>query len=84
MGDGNHVEENESFQMLVIRIFSFQTRSFSICVSSSLVFVGCAGGIIRVFHAASLEFLATLPRPHPLGVDVAKFPQVKGDENTAR
>ena len=51
-------------------IHSFQTPSFSVCVGASELFVGCANGISRVFDVESLNLLTSLPRCHPLGVEV--------------
>ncbi|XP_051063809.1 WD repeat-containing protein 62 [Phodopus roborovskii] len=48
--------------------------SFSscLCVSEELIFCGCTDGIVRIFQAHSLQYLANLPKPHYLGVDVAQ------------
>uniref|UniRef100_A0A8C2QGM3 WD repeat-containing protein 62 n=1 Tax=Cricetulus griseus TaxID=10029 RepID=A0A8C2QGM3_CRIGR len=48
--------------------------SFSscLCVSEQLIFCGCTDGIVRIFQAHSLQYLANLPKPHYLGVDVAQ------------
>lgn len=35
------------------------------------IFVGCADGIVHVFKTNGLAFVATLPRPHCLGLDIA-------------
>ncbi|XP_076464740.1 uncharacterized protein LOC143296598 [Babylonia areolata] len=35
------------------------------------IYIGCAEGVVRVFSTSSLQFVATLPQPHHLGVDVA-------------
>uniref|UniRef100_A0A5S6QY66 Mitogen-activated protein kinase-binding protein 1 n=1 Tax=Trichuris muris TaxID=70415 RepID=A0A5S6QY66_TRIMR len=43
----------------------------SMCLSNETIFVGCSDGILRVFNGRSLHYVATLPRPHYLGVDVA-------------
>ena len=37
-----------------------------------LICVGCADGVIRCFSSANLHFVCTLPRPHSLGIDIAK------------
>ncbi|KAK2088277.1 mitogen-activated protein kinase binding protein 1 [Saguinus oedipus] len=37
-----------------------------------LIFCGCTDGIVRIFQAHSLHYLANLPKPHYLGVDVAQ------------
>lgn len=47
------------------------TKAFSMSLSDKLIFVGCAGGVVRVFSALTLNYVTTLPTPHPLGVDVA-------------
>ncbi|XP_033096520.1 mitogen-activated protein kinase-binding protein 1-like isoform X2 [Anneissia japonica] len=43
----------------------------SIFATEEHVFVGCADGVIRCFDASTLHFVATLPRPHCLGVNVS-------------
>ncbi|KAG8188886.1 hypothetical protein JTE90_014946 [Oedothorax gibbosus] len=44
----------------------------SISVGETLIAVGCCDGIVRCFSPLDLHFVCTLPRPHYLGVDVAK------------
>ncbi|XP_045655941.1 WD repeat-containing protein 62 isoform X1 [Ursus americanus] len=46
--------------------------SSCLCVSQELIFCGCTDGIVRIFQAHSLQYLANLPKPHYLGVDVAQ------------
>ncbi|XP_064345346.1 WD repeat-containing protein 62 isoform X2 [Camelus dromedarius] len=46
--------------------------SSCLCVSQDLIFCGCTDGIVRIFQAHSLHYLANLPKPHYLGVDVAQ------------
>nr|XP_055166602.1 WD repeat-containing protein 62 isoform X2 [Nyctereutes procyonoides] len=46
--------------------------SSCLCVSQELIFCGCTDGIVRMFQAHSLQYLANLPKPHYLGVDVAQ------------
>ncbi|XP_076399465.1 WD repeat-containing protein 62 isoform X3 [Peromyscus maniculatus bairdii] len=46
--------------------------SSCLCVSEELIFCGCTDGIVRIFQAHSLQYLANLPKPHYLGVDVAQ------------
>eukprot|EP00105_Crassostrea_gigas_P045888 XP_019930036.1 PREDICTED: mitogen-activated protein kinase-binding protein 1 isoform X6 [Crassostrea gigas] len=43
------------------------------CVSAGedKIFIGCANGVVRIFDAVNLNYVATMPRPHQLGVDVA-------------
>lgn len=43
------------------------------CVSAGEdnIFIGCANGVVRIFDAINLNYVATMPRPHQLGVDVA-------------
>ncbi|XP_048357979.1 WD repeat-containing protein 62 isoform X2 [Sphaerodactylus townsendi] len=43
-----------------------------ICVSESFIFCGCANGVVRIFHTHNLLYLTDLPKPHYLGIDVAK------------
>ncbi|XP_053396719.1 mitogen-activated protein kinase-binding protein 1-like isoform X2 [Mercenaria mercenaria] len=47
------------------------TCANAISVAGNYIFVGCANGIVRVFNSSTLHFVATLPRPHYLGVDIA-------------
>lgn len=46
--------------------------SSCLCVSQELIFCGCTDGIVRIFQAYNLHYLANLPKPHYLGVDVAQ------------
>ena len=39
---------------------------------TEILFIGCANGNILIFAQASLALVASLPRPHYLGVDVAR------------
>ncbi|XP_052106748.1 mitogen-activated protein kinase-binding protein 1-like isoform X4 [Mytilus californianus] len=43
------------------------------CVTAAgdYIFIGCANGVVRVFSAQNLHYIANLPHPHYLGVDVA-------------
>ncbi|VDI44020.1 Hypothetical predicted protein, partial [Mytilus galloprovincialis] len=43
------------------------------CVTAAAdyIFIGCANGVVRVFSAQNLHYIANLPHPHYLGVDVA-------------
>uniref|UniRef100_A0A915JCS5 Uncharacterized protein n=1 Tax=Romanomermis culicivorax TaxID=13658 RepID=A0A915JCS5_ROMCU len=43
----------------------------SLTLGSDFLFIGCSDGIIRIFTASKLSFVATLPLPHSLGIDVA-------------
>lgn len=43
-----------------------------ISISQQYICVGCSQGVIRCFKPLSLEFVCTLPRPHCLGLDIAK------------
>lgn len=49
-----------------------------ITVGRDCLFVGCADGVVRCFSPSTLHFLATLPRPHPLGLDLALATGVGG------
>ncbi|XP_060041769.1 WD repeat-containing protein 62 isoform X2 [Erinaceus europaeus] len=46
--------------------------SSCLCVSQELIFCGCTDGIVRIFQAHNLHYLANLPKPHYLGVDVSQ------------
>ncbi|KAF7495810.1 Mitogen-activated protein kinase-binding protein 1 [Sarcoptes scabiei] len=46
--------------------------AFCITLSQNYICVGCSQGLIRCFRPQTLEFVCTLPRPHSLGVDIAK------------
>lgn len=60
------------FFQCIYGLCEFQTeRAYAICLGEQHIFIGCAGGLVRVFDAETLNFLATLPRPHHLGVDVS-------------
>uniref|UniRef100_A0A3Q2Y2I1 Mitogen-activated protein kinase binding protein 1 n=1 Tax=Hippocampus comes TaxID=109280 RepID=A0A3Q2Y2I1_HIPCM len=43
----------------------------SLSLSWDRIFCSCADGTVRVFSPLDLRFVCTLPRPHPLGADVA-------------
>ncbi|XP_041469157.1 mitogen-activated protein kinase-binding protein 1-like isoform X3 [Lytechinus variegatus] len=47
------------------------TGAHSITADEEFIFVACDGGIIRLFNASTLHFIATLPKPHYLGVNVS-------------
>ncbi|XP_071961890.1 uncharacterized protein [Antedon mediterranea] len=43
----------------------------SLYATEEHLFVGCNDGVVRCFDASTLHFVATLPRPHCLGVNVS-------------
>ncbi|XP_019738145.1 mitogen-activated protein kinase-binding protein 1 [Hippocampus comes] len=47
----------------------------SLSLSWDRIFCSCADGTVRVFSPLDLRFVCTLPRPHPLGADVASVTQ---------
>ncbi|XP_071507372.1 uncharacterized protein [Diadema antillarum] len=47
------------------------TGAHGIVATEEYVFVACDSGVIRLFNASTLHFIATLPRPHYLGVNVS-------------
>ncbi|XP_061195023.1 mitogen-activated protein kinase-binding protein 1-like [Saccostrea echinata] len=49
------------------------TAAYCISAGKDHIFVGCADGVIRIFDA-NLQYVATMPHPHWLGVDVALHP----------
>ncbi|CAG8496566.1 11199_t:CDS:10 [Acaulospora colombiana] len=44
--------------------------AYSIDVSEQYIVCACANGIVRLFEPVTLKYLGTLPKPHPLGVDL--------------
>lgn len=44
---------------------------FSISICDKFIACGCSDGVIRLFEPITLKYIATLPKPHPLGVDVS-------------
>ena len=59
--------------LLLLMLLSLLQTSCAYCltVGEQYLYVGCAEGIVRIFNCRTLNYLSTLPRPHPLGVDVA-------------
>ena len=47
-------------------------RAYCIYNDHENLFIGCSNGTILIFKQKTLDFVASLPRPHPLGVDIAK------------
>uniref|UniRef100_A0A4W3KDA8 Mitogen-activated protein kinase binding protein 1 n=1 Tax=Callorhinchus milii TaxID=7868 RepID=A0A4W3KDA8_CALMI len=45
--------------------------SHCLSVGEDYIFCGCADGTVRLFNPNNLHFIATMPRPHPLGTDIA-------------
>nr|XP_057912933.1 mitogen-activated protein kinase-binding protein 1-like isoform X2 [Doryrhamphus excisus] len=45
----------------------------SLSLSEDRIFCACADGTVRAFSPFDLRFVCTLPRPHPLGVDMASI-----------
>lgn len=48
-------------------------RAYCLYADLYNLFVGCANGAIHIYRQKSRELIASLPRPHSLGVDVARF-----------
>ncbi|XP_072286879.1 WD repeat-containing protein 62 [Pyxicephalus adspersus] len=48
------------------------SASYCLSVTEQLVFCGCEDGLVRIFSANNLQYVTDLPRPHHLGVDVAR------------
>ncbi|KAJ3098936.1 hypothetical protein HDU97_003573 [Phlyctochytrium planicorne] len=46
-------------------------RGRCIAVTDKMIVCGCSDGVIRLFEPITLKYIATIPKPHPLGVDVA-------------
>ena len=54
----------------------FQTTTANaLSVGEKHIFVGCVGGVVRVFATATLSYLTTVPCPHHLGIDLAGTPR---------
>ncbi|KAJ3025949.1 hypothetical protein HDV00_012293, partial [Rhizophlyctis rosea] len=47
------------------------TAGLSICANEAYIACGCTDGVIRLFEPTTLKYITTLPKPHPLGIDVA-------------
>ncbi|KAI8619044.1 quinon protein alcohol dehydrogenase-like superfamily [Chytriomyces sp. MP71] len=43
----------------------------SIAICRRFIVCGCTDGIIRLFEPSTMKYIATLPKPHHLGIDVA-------------
>lgn len=41
--------------------------AYGVSVHDGTLAAACADGLVRLFHAADLQYIATLPRPPPLG-----------------
>lgn len=48
-------------------------RAYCLYADLYNLFVGCANGAIHIYRQKTREMIASLPRPHSLGVDVARF-----------
>ncbi|XP_019845144.2 mitogen-activated protein kinase-binding protein 1 isoform X8 [Bactrocera dorsalis] len=67
-----HLVEFSSRRLLDKWVQCRTTSANCLTVNSRFILVGCAEAIIRIFNAATLEYVTTLPRTHYLGVDVAQ------------
>uniref|UniRef100_UPI00398E330F mitogen-activated protein kinase-binding protein 1 n=1 Tax=Pristiophorus japonicus TaxID=55135 RepID=UPI00398E330F len=47
------------------------TMANCLSVNEDFIFCGCADGTVRLFNSANLHFIATMPKPHYLGMDLA-------------
>ncbi|XP_067847321.1 mitogen-activated protein kinase-binding protein 1 isoform X2 [Heptranchias perlo] len=47
------------------------TMANCLSVNEDFIFCGCADGTVRLFNPANLHFIATMPKPHYLGMDIA-------------
>ncbi|XP_017108690.3 uncharacterized protein Wdr62 isoform X2 [Drosophila bipectinata] len=71
-----HLVEFSSRRLLDKWVQCRTTNANCLCVNERFILVGCAESIIRIFNAATLEYVTTLPRTHYLGVDVAQGIQI--------
>lgn len=68
--------QNKSTRFDLKQIKCCQTSSAScLAASEDFIFCGCADGVIRVFNPSNLQYIATLHRPHRLGVDLTQSVQ---------
>ncbi|XP_028253713.1 mitogen-activated protein kinase-binding protein 1-like [Parambassis ranga] len=56
----------------------------SLSLSEDMIFCGCADGTVRAFSSSDLHFVCTLPRPHPLGSDIAAVTEASHLFNTKK
>ncbi|CAD7079699.1 unnamed protein product [Hermetia illucens] len=66
-----HLVEFNSRRLLDKWVACRTTSANCICANAHYILVGCAEAIIRIFNAATLEYVTTLPRTHYLGVEVS-------------
>ncbi|KAH8263217.1 hypothetical protein KR044_006206 [Drosophila immigrans] len=71
-----HLVEFSSRRLLDKWVLCRTSNANCICVNERFILVGCAESIIRIFNAATLEYVTTLPRTHYLGVDVSQGIQI--------
>ncbi|KAL7740621.1 hypothetical protein ACLKA6_009502 [Drosophila palustris] len=71
-----HLVEFSSRRLLDKWVQCRASNANCICVNERFILVGCAESIIRIFNAATLEYVTTLPRTHYLGVDVSQGIQI--------
>ena len=45
-------------------------EGFSLVVAEGVVMCGCEDGLVRMFDPLTLDYVATLPKPHPLKVEL--------------
>ena len=48
-----------------------KTTSYGLTMVDKFIAVACARGAVRLLNAATLEYVATLPKPNPIGVEFA-------------
>ncbi|KAI9335913.1 WD40-repeat-containing domain protein, partial [Obelidium mucronatum] len=44
---------------------------YSLAICTRFIVCGCSDGVIRLFEPTTMKYIATLPKPHYLGIDVA-------------
>ncbi|ORY08103.1 WD40 repeat-like protein [Basidiobolus meristosporus CBS 931.73] len=45
-------------------------KAYSININDKYIVCGCENGVVRLFEPESLNYAGTLPKPHPLGVNI--------------
>lgn len=52
-------------------------RAYCLYADYYNLFVGCSNGMVYIYRQKTRELIGSLPRPHSLGVDVARFLDTK-------
>jgi mitogen-activated protein kinase binding protein 1 len=61
-------ENRQLIKVIELRV----DKAYSIFADDYNLYIGCSSGTILIFRQNNLDFIASLPRPHNLGVDISK------------